>query len=125
MIFIFCQFSQDIGEWSENQILIPHWTYFHCPGATLVGEERFVFAWWDKNQTWERKEKKKNPQCQTRERECHSQAVFYRPWKKRFLYISLGWAHMNFHIFYCMNDREIRGAPMYVWHELGPINKMP
>jgi hypothetical protein len=32
------QFSQDIGEWPENQILIPYWTYFNCPGATLVGE---------------------------------------------------------------------------------------
>jgi len=32
------QFSQDIGEWPENQILIPDWTYFHCPGATLVIE---------------------------------------------------------------------------------------
>jgi len=30
------QFSQDIGEWRENQILIPDWTYFHCPGTTLV-----------------------------------------------------------------------------------------
>jgi len=30
------QFSPDIGEWPENQILIPDWTYFHCPGATLV-----------------------------------------------------------------------------------------
>jgi len=30
------QFSQDIGEWLENQILIPDWTNFHCPGATLV-----------------------------------------------------------------------------------------
>jgi len=30
------QSSQDIGEWPENQILIPDWTYFHCPGATLV-----------------------------------------------------------------------------------------
>jgi len=29
------QFSQDIGEWPENQILIPDWAYFHCPGATL------------------------------------------------------------------------------------------
>jgi len=27
---------QDIGEWAENQILIPDWTYFHCHGATLV-----------------------------------------------------------------------------------------
>jgi len=31
-----CQFSQDIGKWPQNQILIPDWTYFHCPGATLV-----------------------------------------------------------------------------------------
>jgi len=30
------QFSQDIGEWPQNQILIPDWTYFHCPGATLA-----------------------------------------------------------------------------------------
>jgi len=37
------QFSQDIGEWPENQILIPDWTYFHCPGATLIGE-------WPENQ---------------------------------------------------------------------------
>jgi len=29
-------FSQDICEWPENQILIPDWTYFHCPGATLA-----------------------------------------------------------------------------------------
>jgi len=32
------QFSQDSGEWPENQILIPDWTYFHCPGATLLNE---------------------------------------------------------------------------------------
>jgi len=30
------QFSQDIANWSENQILIPDWTYFHCPGATQL-----------------------------------------------------------------------------------------
>jgi len=30
------QFSQDTGDWPENQILIPDWTYFHCPGTTLV-----------------------------------------------------------------------------------------
>jgi len=30
-----CQFSQVVGEWPENQILIPNWTYFHCPGTTL------------------------------------------------------------------------------------------
>jgi len=30
------QFSQVVGEWLENQILIPDWTYFHCPGTTLV-----------------------------------------------------------------------------------------
>jgi len=38
MIFIFVvlrQFSQHVGEWPENQILIPDWTNFHCPGATL------------------------------------------------------------------------------------------
>jgi len=40
-IFIFllslpCQFSQDIGKWPENQILIPDLTYFCCPGATLL-----------------------------------------------------------------------------------------
>jgi len=29
------QFSQGIGKWPENQILIPDWTYFHCPGASL------------------------------------------------------------------------------------------
>jgi len=33
------QFPQDIGEWPENQILIPDWTHFHCPGATLVLEK--------------------------------------------------------------------------------------
>jgi len=27
-------FSQDIGEWQENQILIPDWPYLYCPGAT-------------------------------------------------------------------------------------------
>jgi len=30
------QFSQDVSEWLENQILIPDWTYFHCPNATLI-----------------------------------------------------------------------------------------
>jgi len=30
------QFSQDIANWPENQILILDWTYFHCPGATLL-----------------------------------------------------------------------------------------
>jgi len=24
-------------EWPENQILIPDWTYFHCPDTTLAG----------------------------------------------------------------------------------------
>jgi len=37
------QFSQDTREWPENQILIPDWTYFHCPGATLLVE-------WPENQ---------------------------------------------------------------------------
>jgi len=38
-IFIFCcppSFSQVVGEWPENQILISDWFYFHCPGVTLV-----------------------------------------------------------------------------------------
>jgi len=30
------QFSQVVGEWLENQILIPDWTYSYCPGTTLV-----------------------------------------------------------------------------------------
>jgi len=36
LFFVVPQFSQGIGEWPENQILIPDWTYFHCPGATLA-----------------------------------------------------------------------------------------
>jgi len=28
-------FFQVVGEWRENQILIPDWTYFYCPGTTL------------------------------------------------------------------------------------------
>jgi len=46
-IFIFCcarQFSQDIGEWPENQILIPDWTYFHCPGATQFVHHLFIYS---------------------------------------------------------------------------------
>jgi len=40
-IFIFCCplpiFTKvDFGEWPENQILIPDWTYFHCLSATLI-----------------------------------------------------------------------------------------
>jgi len=31
-------FSQVVGEWSENQILIPDWTYFYCPGTTLLSD---------------------------------------------------------------------------------------
>jgi len=37
------QFSQDIANWPENQILIPDWTYFHCPGATLVSGQKIKF----------------------------------------------------------------------------------
>jgi len=33
------QFSQDTREWPENQILITDWTYFQCPGATLLQAE--------------------------------------------------------------------------------------
>jgi len=36
-------FSQDICEWPENQSLIPDWTYFHCPGATLVVNHLFIY----------------------------------------------------------------------------------
>jgi len=36
------QFSQVVGEWPENQILIPDWTYFHCPGATQAIEALWV-----------------------------------------------------------------------------------
>jgi len=28
-------FPRQIGEWPENQILIPDWAYFYCPNATL------------------------------------------------------------------------------------------
>jgi len=31
-------FSLVVGEWPENQILIPDWTYFHCPSTTLALE---------------------------------------------------------------------------------------
>jgi len=48
-IFIFVvprKFSLDAGEWPENQILIPDWTNFHCPGATLLShcEDRYSGA---------------------------------------------------------------------------------
>jgi len=36
------QFSQDIGEWPENQILIPDWTYFYCPGTTLARDNKKI-----------------------------------------------------------------------------------
>jgi len=39
------QFSQDIGEWPENQILIPDWAYFHCPGATLPSAMQQSLLW--------------------------------------------------------------------------------
>jgi len=35
------QFSQVVGEWPQNQILIPDWTYFHCPDTTLMMFSRF------------------------------------------------------------------------------------
>jgi len=37
------QFSQDICEWPENQILISDWTYFHCPAATLI--RKWGYPW--------------------------------------------------------------------------------
>jgi len=36
------KFSLDAGEWPENQILIPEWTNFHCPGATLSGQQKKI-----------------------------------------------------------------------------------
>jgi len=35
-IFIFFPWSIFTQEWPENQILIPDWTYFHCPDATQL-----------------------------------------------------------------------------------------
>jgi len=34
------QFSHDSCEWRENQSLSPDWTYFYCPGATLLQREK-------------------------------------------------------------------------------------
>jgi len=40
------QFSQDTGEWLENQILIPDWTYFYCPRhPSRLPRERCSFKW--------------------------------------------------------------------------------
>jgi len=33
---------QETRKWLENQILIPDWTYFHCPSATLFREDKRV-----------------------------------------------------------------------------------
>jgi len=38
------QFSQDISEWPENQILIPDWPYFHCPDTTLTTEGGYSYS---------------------------------------------------------------------------------
>jgi len=35
-VVVLRQFSQVVGEWLENQILIADWTYFYCPGTTLA-----------------------------------------------------------------------------------------
>jgi len=44
-------FSKVVGEWLENQILIPDWTYFYCPGATLVPRQfSQVVGEWPENQ---------------------------------------------------------------------------
>jgi len=37
------QFSQVVGEWPENQILIPDWIYFYCPGTTLIQNKGTLF----------------------------------------------------------------------------------
>jgi len=42
------QFSQDTGEWPENQILIPDWTYFHCPKPPYQFSQ--VVSEWRENQ---------------------------------------------------------------------------
>jgi len=39
-----CQFSQVFSEWPENQVLIPDWTYFHCPGTTLINAP-YAMSW--------------------------------------------------------------------------------
>jgi len=47
------QFSRDAGEWPENQILIPDWTYFHCPGTTLLTEhQKFPKEDKDNHKAW-------------------------------------------------------------------------
>jgi len=67
------QFSQDIGEWPENQILIPDWTYFHCPGATLCKEKEERNEQEEQNQQ-ERGRKRKEWEDET-ERCCESEEV--------------------------------------------------
>jgi len=42
IFFVTCQFSQDIGEWPQNQILIPDWTYFHCPESLGEGNQNLL-----------------------------------------------------------------------------------
>jgi len=62
-IFLFVvpqQFSQDIiGEWPENQILIPDWPYFHCPGATLLGGSTGL----SREEPWHNCRSWKSPTC--------------------------------------------------------------
>jgi len=41
-LILVVQFSQVVGEWLENQILIPDWIYFYCPGATLLTRQCIV-----------------------------------------------------------------------------------
>jgi len=38
-------FHKTFGEWPGNQILIPDWTYFNCPGATLVMMQLKSLVW--------------------------------------------------------------------------------
>jgi len=50
-IFLFVilrPFSQVDGEWLENQILIPDWIYFYCPGLTTLiveGQKQKKIDW--------------------------------------------------------------------------------
>jgi len=49
---VLCQFSQVVGEWPENQILIPDWTYFYCPGATLQDNKKTKIVRTNDNQIY-------------------------------------------------------------------------
>jgi len=70
--------EEDFGEWLENQILIPDWTYFHCPGATLVLD---IEEPKDRRPTTASTEEPKDPKPPTMDR-CASNTINLRvlPW---------------------------------------------